>query len=167
MDRGLATNNWLLKFLGFRVYHLWCDSSDHCPFHVTFVDLIPPSNKKHFRFEEMWPSNSRCEKIVQSVWNSTEGASIEVDLVAKVDNCGRDLAWWNQNVFGNLRKELDRLKKLLVQAKSVAVLNGNNHQVRQLKVNINVLLDKEATMWALRMTTGRVWAGFLHARTRP
>lgn len=90
-----------------------------------------------------------------------------MDLVAKVDNCGRDLAWWNRNVFGNVRKELDRLKKLLVQAKSVAVLNGNNHQVRHLKVNINVLLEKEATMWALRMTTDRVWAGFLHALTRP
>lgn len=36
----------------------------------------------------------------------------------------------------------------MVKAKSVVVLRGNNHQVPQLKVDINVLLDKEATMWA-------------------
>lgn len=130
------------------VYHLQCDSSDHCPLHVTFADLIPPSNKKLFKFEEMWLSNSRCEEIVRSARNSTDGAGIEADLVAKVDKCGRDLAWWNQNVFGNVRKELDHMTKLLVQAESVVVLSGNNHQIRQLKTDINVILDKEATMWA-------------------
>ena len=96
----------------------------------------------------MWLSNSRCEEIVRSARNSTDGAGIEADLVAKVDKCGRDLAWWNQNVFGNVRKELDHMTKLLVQAESVVVLSGNNHQVRQLKADINVILDKEATMWA-------------------
>ena len=148
LDRGLAINNWFLKFPSFRVYHLQCDSSDHCPLHVTFADLIPPSNKKLFKFEEMWLSNSRCEEIVRSARNSTDGAGIEANLVAKVDKCGRDLAWWNQNVFGNVRKELDHMTKLLVQAESVVVLSGNNHQIRQLKTDINVILDKEATMWA-------------------
>ena len=62
----------------------------------------------------MWLSNSRFEEIVQSARNSIDGAGIEVDLVSKVDKCGRDLAWWNQNVFGNVRKELDHMTKLLV-----------------------------------------------------
>ena len=82
------------------------------------------------------------------MWNSTGGASFDANIVAKVDKRGRDLAWWNRNVCGNVRKELDRLKKQLVKAESVVVLRGNNHQVRQLKVDINVLLNKEAIMWA-------------------
>lgn len=64
LDEGLATNNWLLKFPAAQVHHLRCDSSNHCPLHVTFLDLNPPSNKKLFMFEEMWLSNAGCEEIV-------------------------------------------------------------------------------------------------------
>ena len=31
LDRGLATNLWFLRFLGARVHHLPCLSSNHCP----------------------------------------------------------------------------------------------------------------------------------------
>ena len=34
LDRGLATNDWFLKFPGTRVHHLRCDSSDHIPIHI-------------------------------------------------------------------------------------------------------------------------------------
>lgn len=40
----------------------------------------------------MWLSNSGCEEIVQSAWNSTGGTGVDADIVAKVDKCGRDLA---------------------------------------------------------------------------
>lgn len=52
--------------------------------------------------------------------------------------------------FGNVRRELDRLKKLLVKAKEAAMANGNNFWVRQLKKEIDVLLDRKSTMWAQR-----------------
>ena len=71
LDRGLATNTWFLKFPGSRVYHLHCNSSDHCPIHVTFSDLVPSVHKKVFRFEEMWLSHSGCEEIVHAAWNCT------------------------------------------------------------------------------------------------
>ena len=55
-----------------------------------------------------------------------------------------------QNVFGNVRRELERLKKLLVEAESAAMVSGENFRVRQLKKEIEVLLDRESTMWAQR-----------------
>lgn len=70
LDRGLGTNNWFLRFLGLRAYHLHCDSSDHQPIHIVFSGLDPPLRKKPFRFEEMWLSNPSCEDIVQSAWYS-------------------------------------------------------------------------------------------------
>lgn len=30
-DRGLATNDWLTRFIGTRIHHLTLDSSDHYP----------------------------------------------------------------------------------------------------------------------------------------
>ncbi|XP_030969970.1 uncharacterized protein LOC115990264 [Quercus lobata] len=68
LDRGLATNNWFLKFPGSRVHHLHCDSSDHQPILVVFSGLEHPRRKKPFRFEEMWLSNTSCEEVVKAAW---------------------------------------------------------------------------------------------------
>ena len=43
-----------------------------------------------------------------------------------MEKCGRDLSWWNRNVFGNVRRELDKLRNLLLKAEGVAVLSGDN-----------------------------------------
>ena len=101
LDRGLATNNWFLKFHGTRVHHLRCDSSDHVPIHIVFSGLDPPRRKKLFRFEEMWLSNSRCSEIVRAVWNRG-GTESEEGILHRVEKCGKDLSWWNKNVFGNV-----------------------------------------------------------------
>ena len=61
---------------------------------------------------------------------------------------GLDLA--EQKCVCNVRRELEHLKKLLVEVKSVAMVSGINFRVRQLKKEIEVLLDRESTMWAQR-----------------
>ena len=88
LDRGLATNDWFLKFPGTRVHHLRCDSSDHVPIHIVFSDLDHPRRKKLFRFEEMWLSNLGCSEIVEAVWergflNMGKGYCIEWRSVVK------------------------------------------------------------------------------------
>lgn len=69
-------------------------------------------------------TNLGCEEVVYLAWTSTNGFDIEGDILAKVDKCGRDLKWWNQNVFGNVHKELERLKQLLPRAESEAMLSA-------------------------------------------
>ncbi|XP_050259980.1 uncharacterized protein LOC126705069 [Quercus robur] len=150
LDRGLATNNWFLKFPGSRVHHLHCDSSDHQPILVVFSGLEHPRRKKPFRFEEMWLSNTSCEEVVKAAWYCTSGAEDGREVLNKVEKCGKDLNWWNRNVFGNVRRELEKAKKMLIKAEREAILSGNNFQVRHLKAEIEVLLDKEAIMWQQR-----------------
>ena len=67
LDRGLATNDWFLKFPGTMVHHLHCDSSDHVPIHIVFSSLDPPRRKKLFQFEEMWLSKPGYSEIVEAV----------------------------------------------------------------------------------------------------
>ena len=98
---------WFLKFLGSGVYHLRCDSSNHCPIHVTFSDLVTPVHKKVFRFEEMWLSHAGCEEIVHAAWNCIGYFEGNSNILAKIDKCAKDLVWWNKNIFGNVRKEID------------------------------------------------------------
>ncbi|KAL0006672.1 hypothetical protein SO802_008174 [Lithocarpus litseifolius] len=150
LDRCLATSSWFLKFPGSKVYHLRCDSSDHIPLHIVLSDLVVPKRKKLFRFEEMWLSNGGCEEVVFSAWKSGSRSEDGDDKLAKVEKCGKDLTWWDKNAFGNVRRELDRLRKLLTKAKSEAMISGSNFRVLQLKKEIDVLLDRESTMWAQR-----------------
>ncbi|KAK9997075.1 hypothetical protein SO802_021761 [Lithocarpus litseifolius] len=148
--RCLATSSWFLKFPRTKVYHLRCDSSNHIPLHVVLSDLDLPKRKKLFHFEEMWLSNRGCEEVVFSAWNNGGALGFGGDVLAKVEKCGKDLTWWDKNVFGNVRRELDRLRKLLTKAESEARGSGSNLRVLQLKKEIDVLLDRESTMWAQR-----------------
>ena len=150
LDGCLATSSWFLKFPGSKVYHLRCDSSGHIPLLIVLSGLDTPKQKKKFRFEEMWLSNRECEEVVFSAWNCGDTLGFEGGVLAKIDKFGKDLTWWNRNVFGNVRRELERLKKLLVEAESVAMVSGNNFWLRQLKKEIEVLLDRESTMWTQR-----------------
>ena len=130
LDRCLATNSWFLKFPGTKVYHLRCDSSYHNHIHTVFLGIYLPTRKKLFRFEEMWLSNTGCEEVVQAAWTSVGDFGSEEAILAKVEKCGKDLSWWNKIVFGNVRRELDRLKKNLAKAKIEAMTSGNYFWIR-------------------------------------
>ena len=70
--------------------------------------------------------------------------------MSKIDKCGKELGIWEKNVFGNVRMELNRLKNPLAKEERVAMVSGNNFRVRQIKKEIEVMQDREATMWAQR-----------------
>ncbi|XP_075645716.1 uncharacterized protein LOC142616836 [Castanea sativa] len=95
----------------------------------------------------MWLSYSRCGEIVEVKWNSCAYSNPDRVVINKVKQCEKDLTWWSHNVFGNIRKELNRKKKLLIEEEAMAVRSGDNTWVRSLKLEINTLLDHEIRMW--------------------
>ncbi|XP_075663065.1 uncharacterized protein LOC142632573 [Castanea sativa] len=101
----------------------------------------------------MWLSDERCAKMVEASSSSYSVGHCDSDILRRVEICGRDLAWWNYNIFGNVRKELKNKKALLVEAESAAIVSGQNGRVRELKEEINILLDREARMWSQRSRT--------------
>ena len=139
-----------MKFGGSRVYRLSCNSSDHILILISLLGLNPPTRKKIFRFEQMWLSNSSCEEVVVSAWGSGCEVGFESDILRKVEKCGKEMGQWEKNVFGNVRLELNRLKKDLAREERATMVSGNNFKVRHIKKEIEVLQDKEAMMWAQR-----------------
>ncbi|XP_023901026.1 uncharacterized protein LOC112012883 [Quercus suber] len=95
----------------------------------------------------MWLSDSRCGEIVEVVWNSCATWDTVGSIISREDRCGKYLEWWNKNVFGNVKRELEKKKKALLKAEREALHNGLNFQVRELQLEINILLDREARMW--------------------
>ena len=84
LDRCLVTNSWFMRFVGSRLFHLTCTSSDHVPILISLLGLIPPIWKKLFHFEQMWLSNSSCEKVVFSAWGSGSGHDDGGDILREV-----------------------------------------------------------------------------------
>ena len=68
-------------------------------------------------------------------------------VINKVNQRGKDLTWWNHNVFGNVRRELNQKKKLLIEEENLAMRSGDNTRVRAWKLEINSLVDRETRMW--------------------
>ena len=52
--------------------------------------------------------------------------------------------------------ELNRLKKALDREERATMVSGNNIRVRQIKKEIEVMQEREATMWAQRLRV--LWA---------
>lgn len=104
----------------------------------------------------MWLSDFSCEEVVLSAWTSIDGFGVDGEILSKVDKCGKDLRQWDKNVFCNVQMELISLKKLLAKEERAAMLSGYNFRVRQVKKDIEVLLDRESTVWAQRLRI--LWA---------
>lgn len=144
LDRGMANNLWFMKFPGSIVNNLHCNSSNHYPLLINLSGFEPPPRNRPYRFEEMLLSNERCAETVDASWSSMQHRTIDNSILKWIETCGKNLAWWNRNIFGNVRKELEKKRAELIQAEKAAIKNGQNHQVRELKEHINVLLDREA-----------------------
>ena len=57
---------------------------------------------------------------------------------------------WSKKNFGNVRRELEKKRKLLAQAKRVVINGGPVHKLKKLEQEINLLMDQEAKLWRLR-----------------
>ena len=86
--------------------------------------------------------------MVEASWSSYSHGYSDGSILQKVKDCSRDLNWWNQNIFGNARKELVKKKALLAKAKNDALISGQNSRVRIQRDEINIFLDKEAHLWS-------------------
>ena len=88
-----------------------------------------------------------CENIVEAIWKTGNNKAEDVEVVKKVDKCGKELTRRSKNNFGNVRRELEKKRKLLAKAEHATINEGSVHRIRQLEKEINFLLDKEAKMW--------------------
>lgn len=130
LDCGLATNDWLLKFLGTKIHHLSSDSLDHCPLWIVPDGLDVVVSTKPFHFKIMWLSDLGCSRVVKAVWSSNDMVDPSTKVMRKVEKCGKELKRWNQDHFGNVRKELAKKRRFLVDAEKEAMRSGSNHRVR-------------------------------------
>ncbi|KAK7837690.1 hypothetical protein CFP56_020890 [Quercus suber] len=154
-DRAVATVDWILKFPTARLHHLPESSSDHKPLWLVSDDLQSRFNRalKPFRFEAMWLKDERCEGVVHSVWDKSSRGDPVSKVLRKVEECQTQLKLWDKNVFGNVRRELARNRKLLITAEGDSMAGRNHARVKFLSEEISRLMDCEERLWSQRSKT--------------
>ena len=99
LDKGLATNNWFLKFPGTLVHHLQCHLLDHSPLFISLSGLETLARKKIFGLKKcgylildvlrqlrphgilvymMWKMGQSFKKFrsVEGIWQDGTGMSL-------------------------------------------------------------------------------------------
>ena len=98
----------------------------------------------------MWLSGSRCGEVVEAAWRSCVSLDPNKEILGKIEKCGKYLSWWNYNVFGNVRRELKKKRDMLAEEEALAMRTGSNVWIKELRREINELLDRETRMWNQR-----------------
>jgi hypothetical protein len=88
LDRVVANMEWLARFPRARVNHVDVIKSDH---KCLWLDCEPPSSRRQrrrsLRFEEMWMSDSRCEKTIMEAWCSARPGTAMFQVSHKLREC--------------------------------------------------------------------------------
>ena len=94
--------------------------------------------------------DSGCTNTIEAVWSKNSDEPCDTKIVTKVDQCGKALTRWSKQAFGNVKREIERKRKELSKAEKRAISGGDSGPMKTLQEKINLLLDKEATMWRQR-----------------
>ena len=79
----------------------------------------------------MWLSNKGCSDAVEAVWLTNESDPSNNRILG------------SREKFGNVRNELEKKRRQLAEAEKIAMELGLNTRVRELKSEIEILLDRE------------------------
>nr|XP_023913512.1 uncharacterized protein LOC112025077 [Quercus suber] len=149
LDRSVATNDWYSMFLGTKVFHLDVTTSDHKPLRIA-PEGMNCCLQKSFCFEQMWLTDNGCTKTVEAVWCESSMETWDTKVIKKIDKCLIELTRWSKQHFGSVRKELEKKKKRTPGGRKEGTLNWGFKAHEGLEKEVNLLLDKEAKMWAQR-----------------
>lgn len=61
-------------------------------------------------------SDAGYSRTVEAVWKEYSAEPWGTRIIKKVDKCGKELESWSRKNFGNVRRELEKKRRLLVQA---------------------------------------------------
>ncbi|KAK7833845.1 hypothetical protein CFP56_025181 [Quercus suber] len=73
-------------------------------------------NRKPFRFEAMWVSDSGCCDVITRAWDCTPDGTPMFVTKSKLKRCKQSLKLWSREHFGNVKKRIKDLKDRLWRA---------------------------------------------------
>uniref|UniRef100_A0A2N9GNK1 RNase H type-1 domain-containing protein n=1 Tax=Fagus sylvatica TaxID=28930 RepID=A0A2N9GNK1_FAGSY len=151
LDWAVANTKWLARYPRARVEHLDVIKSDH---KCLWIVCEPPGSRSQrrrpFRFEEMWMSDSGCERTIMEAWSCDKPGTEMFQVSHKLRECKYKLGTWSRECFGNIGKQIAETKLELKQAETLAIQGANVENLQNLRKKLNSLFKKEEKMWRQR-----------------
>ena len=150
LDRAFATSNWLEYFKSPKVHNLVESTSNH--YILIITDSPPPTHKSkgRFHFEAMWVKREDCCEVINAAWDSGALSIMPEGVASNLIRCADALAIWNQNVVGNISKQIQEKRRSLNSLTMDDQHGSRGADINHLRKEINDLLDSKETIWRQR-----------------
>ena len=87
--------------------------------------------------------------MIEQAWDPYRELS-DLPIKERLTRCQNQLRWWNQTVFGNVNKNLRQKQTRLQQLELLNLLNDNEAEINELRMEVNEVLAREEIMWKQR-----------------
>ena len=158
LDRAFASTEWINQYHLYYLRNLPIIRSVHGPIILDFEHQTP-FRIRPFRFEHMWITHPSCRDMVSKAWEWQSSGSRAVKLRNKFNNIKIVARKWNREVFGrveiDIKSKIDQLQQLQNSINSLEDIRKE----RQLREEIEDLLDKEELKWAQKARTNWILYG--------
>jgi len=152
LDRAVATPRWCEGFPNAAVEVLSVSNSDHKPLLLIMeVDYRKPN--RLFRYEAKWNLDEECQKVIQQLWNEADtGRDSMEEVLQNLDRSRETLNGWSRNKFGAVTRTINSLSRRLGRMQRYEI-PGNLESIKQIKGELNKLLEMEDVKWRQRAKT--------------
>ena len=148
LDRALADDRWRDIFTDASVVHLVTPCSDHCPILVKLDrEAATGSVCKCRRYEIMWEREHALPEVISNAWQDCGPKSDLGEVNAALKKVMDVLQTWGGRKFGNVTRELARLRKKLENLRRD---NAPACDIREAMDAMNELLYREEMLWLQR-----------------
>ena len=120
--------------------------------HLTIVSsllLTLPSNRKskgRFHLEAMWVKREDCREVIKAAWDFGALSVTPEGVASNLIRCPDAPAIWNQNVVGNISKQIQEKRRALNSLTMDDQHGSRGVDINHLRKEINDLLDSKETI---------------------
>lgn len=108
---------------------------------------------KLFRYEKMWETHDDFGDVLENKWGEDTAHTMN-QLSEKLKRLSRELTEWSREEFGNVLKEIKRLKGQLVRLREEPGRRGPFREEIKVQDRLSELYHREEIMWHQRSIFG-------------
>lgn len=145
LDRGLANEEWRMRFGEGAVRNLPKAASDHCPIIISTNGFAPiPGTLKPFCFQAAWMKHAKFHEFVFKNWKKM------ALIVPFLREFAAKLQKWNKEEYYNIFRKKSELWARLEGVQSILASGRQSHLIKleaKLRREMDEVLNEEELLW--------------------
>ena len=139
----------MLAFPGAILGHKIAATSDHVPIHLRLHDSTCRRVPRPFKYELCWEREPSLSTVIETGWAQTPGETVD-ELRQKMHALSGNLTTWDRTQFGNVRKEIAKLRKELQAMREIQGRSGPCREETKILDRLVELYHREEILWRRR-----------------